>query len=279
MIAELTVFYTSLAIAFGLLLGSFFNVLIYRLPRKESIIFPGSHCIKCNHSINPLENIPVFSFLFLGGKCSECKTKISIQYPIIELITGGCVFILFTFLLKPAIIHNASTFTIIHLFFSISFLVILIPVSVIDIYHLIIPDTITIPAFFIAIAIAFLPGDITPVQSLLGILAGGGTLFIIGTIGERLLKKGEVMGGGDIKLMAAAGAFFGWKVSLLAIVFAAFLGSIVGIILIVLKATDKDHKLPFGPFLASGIFTAVLVGNQIIHAYLLGIDTLLLSKY
>lgn len=255
-----------ISISLGLLLGSFFNVLIWRLPREESILWPPSHCPRCGRKIRPWENIPVISYLLLGGKCSGCSNPISWIYPLIEVLTA-----LFSALLGVTLFrHYSSDFSLIEIpvfFLQYLFLLLMIPMAVIDIRHYIIPDGFTIHLMIAGLLFSFIPGEITPLQSFAGVILGGGTLYLIGWIGTRLLKKGEAMGFGDVKLMAAAGAIFGSKISLLSIVFGAFFGSVIGITLIALKKMNPDHHIPFGPFLGIGIWLAVLAGDSILKAY------------
>jgi leader peptidase (prepilin peptidase) / N-methyltransferase len=248
----------------GLLFGSFFNVLIWRIPRNESIVFPASHCPQCNRKIRPWENIPVISYLFLGGKCAGCRTKISIVYPVTELITAIAGLILwYTFI--PHIVQPWNDNIVLGV--EILFLILLLPIAVIDLQHYIIPDIFSLSLLCISFCVAFVPGNLSPLQSFFGILAGGGTLWIIGKLGELVFKKEDAMGGGDIKLMAAAGALWGPEVALLGIIFGALFGSLVGIPLILLNKTKSNHQIPFGPFLGLGIWVAVIKGNILLSAY------------
>ncbi len=254
------------SICLGLVLGSFFNVLIWRIPRDESILWPPSHCTSCGKRIKPWENIPVISFLFLGGKCSNCKKTISWVYPLIELITAFCSFLICFTLFKKDI-SNLSWSSFPPLILQYLLLLLMVPVAVIDIKHYIIPDRFTLPLIACGLLISFLPGEITPAQSLVGILISGGTLYLIGWLGTAILKKGDAMGFGDVKLMAATGAIFGAKFSLMSIVFGAFFGSVIGIALIVLKKLDPDRHIPFGPFLGAGIWLSVMAGELIVKSY------------
>ena len=253
--------------AFGAVIGSFFNVLIWRIPRGESIIHPPSYCPSCQTPIKFYYNIPLIGYLLCGFKCFKCKKPISPIYPTIELVTAIAAIIL-RFHFKSTIPHFLQ-WNLILLFVQFCWLLLMVPMSIIDSKHYIIPDTFTIPFIVIGIAGAFLPSGITPLESLLGILAGGGSLYIIGWIGTTILKKEDVMGGGDIKLMAAAGALFGWKLALISIMLGAFLGSFVGMALLLHKRLRIDHKIPFGPFLGIGIWLSVLFGKEILSWYLL----------
>lgn len=261
----------------GLVIGSFFNVLIWRLPRGESVVFPASHCVSCGRKIRPWENIPVLSYLFLRGKCASCKEPISPVYPLIELITGGASAALWYLFAQKALAGNADIFLSTSVILQALFLLMMIPMAVIDFRHYIIPDFFTLPIITAGLIISFLPGGITPLQSFIGILGGGGVLYLIGWIGTIALKKGDAMGGGDIKLMAAAGALFGLEISLMGIVFGALLGSVAGIGMIVTKKLSVDHRIPFGPFLGAGIWIAVLAGKAIVNFYIGFMDSLVIA--
>lgn len=265
----------SLFFVTGLIFGSFFNVLIYRLPKGESIVWPGSKCPQCNRPIRFIENIPVLSYIFLGGKCAGCKKKISIQYPIIEFTTACALLFLWYSIALPFFSESHQWWDYCSLILQIAALLLLIPVSVIDIYHYIIPDSITLGGLILGITVSFIPGSITPLQSIIGIIAGGGSLLLIGLFGRYILRKKEAMGGGDIKLMAFLGAVWGWKLALLAIFFGALLGSVIGLLLIIIRILPEDRKIPFGPFLSIGIWTAVLCGDRIVTAYFEFIEHLL----
>jgi leader peptidase (prepilin peptidase)/N-methyltransferase len=268
-------FFVVIAVLVGFVLGSFFNVLIYRLPRHESIAWPGSHCPQCNRPIRAWENIPVVSFIFLGGKCAGCKARIPAFYPLVELCTAWAAYLLYLLLVSPAMSSPHSVFQVASLVLEIVILLLVIPLAVIDLFHFIIPDIVTLPLLLIAVTISFLPGGMTPLQCGLGILAGGGSLFAVGLIGEYVFKKGEAMGGGDIKLMALAGAAFGWKTAFLTIMFGAITGSIGGILMVAFKKFSKDHKIPFGPFLALGLWIAVLAGDRLLSLYQTLVDKLI----
>jgi leader peptidase (prepilin peptidase)/N-methyltransferase len=190
---------------------------------------------------------------------------VSLIYPCIELLTALCALLFgYHFL---SITKEISVFTTLPVLVKLSWLLLMIPMSIIDIRHYIIPDQFTLPFILAGLALSFLPSDITPVNSLLGIAAGGGSLYLIGILGSWILKK-EAMGGGDVKLMAAFGALFGWQGALLSIMLGACLGSLSGIGMMFLKHAKIDQKIPFGPFLAGGIWISVLFGDQIINWYI-----------
>jgi leader peptidase (prepilin peptidase)/N-methyltransferase len=246
-----------IAFIYGLLFGSFFNVLIYRLPKEQSIVFPASACPNCSHKLSWFENIPVLSFLFLGGKCKSCKTKISIQYPLIELATGIYSLVLyFLFFDKIQWAMSGNWWNWIEVFLQYFTLLLFIPLAIIDIKHYIIPDEITIPAIVFSLAVSFLPDGITPLQSIIGAVVGGGFLLLTGFIGKIILKK-DAMGGGDIKFLAWIGALFGFQTALAAI----FIGSVVGVLILFKK---KDY-IPFGPFLCAGTLIFVIFSKEILN--------------
>ncbi len=258
----------------GLILGSFFNVLIYRLPEGKSIVLPGSYCPACKRPVRLYENIPILSYIFLRGRCAGCNVKIPLQYPLVEAVTALLTLVLWYTLIAPfaAVEHLWWDYILLALQFIT--LLILIPVSVIDFYHYIIPDSITLSGLLIGIAVSFIPGGITPQLSLLGGLAGGGTLILIGLFGEYVMRKKDAMGGGDIKLLAFIGVVWGWKIALLTIVLGALLGSCIGVLLIMLKILERDKHIPFGPFLGVGAWTAFLFGETIIIRYSAFIEAL-----
>lgn len=255
----------------GLIFGSFFNVMICRLPVNRSIVWPGSHCPDCESPLKIWHNIPLFSYLFLRGRCAFCKEKISIQYPAVEILTGVLTVFLW-FALGKDILTEDRWWLRLYGLAQTGSLLILIPVTLIDLRHYIIPDSITLGGLIAGLSLSFIPGGTTPLQALLGAAAGGGTLLSVGFLGELVFKKKEAMGGGDIKLMACIGAFWGWKTVLLGIVFASFLGALAGIILIAFGTLRKDHQIPFGPFLAAGSWVAVLYGDSLLTAYIRFID-------
>jgi leader peptidase (prepilin peptidase)/N-methyltransferase len=247
---------TVFSIIFGAIVGSFLNVCIIRLPKEESIITPGSHCPHCNHPIMFYDNIPLISYLLLGGKCRYCKRSISAQYPLVEGITAISSFLLF---LKYG-------FSLSYLFYF-SFVAALMIITVIDLYHQIIPDVISIPGIGVGLLGALIIPHITFFNSLLGILLGGGSLFVVATLYQWLFKR-EGMGGGDVKLLAMIGAFLGWDAVILTILLSSLIGSITGIIIMVLKGKDFKYAIPFGPFLSLGAVTALFYKNEIISWYL-----------
>jgi leader peptidase (prepilin peptidase) / N-methyltransferase len=240
---------------FGAAVGSFLNVCIYRLPRSQSIVFPASACPDCGNRIAPYDNIPIVSFLLLRGKCRSCKGRISWKYPAVELINGLLTLALF---LK---FHFSPTFFVLFLFCSA-----LVVITFIDLEHQIIPDSISLPGIVLGFAASFLLPWLGWKNSLIGIVAGGGSLLIV-AYGYQLLTKKEGMGGGDIKLLAMMGAFLGWRSIPFIIFTSSLIGSVVGISLMLARKKDSQLPIPFGPFLAFGAILFIFYGRQLIAWY------------
>ena len=244
------------SIIFGALIGSFLNVCIIRLPKEESIITPGSHCPHCAKPINFYDNIPVVSYLLLKGRCRYCKESISIQYPLVEGITAlGSLALFMRF--GPSLSY----------LFYFSFVAALIVITGIDLYHQIIPDVISLPGIGVGLLASLVIPQINFLDSLIGALLGGGSLFIVATLYQWLFKR-EGMGGGDVKLLAMIGAFLGWKAVILTILLSSLIGSITGMIMMVLRGKDFKYAIPFGPFLSFGAVIALFYQNEIIFWYL-----------
>jgi len=243
---------------FGTAIGSFLNVLIYRLPIGKSIVKPGSFCPHCRKPIKWYENIPIVSFLLLGGKCSGCRKSISLRYPLVELFTGLiflCLFIKFDLGVE--------------FFFYLFFFCSLIVISGIDFSHQIIPDIISMPGIIIGIAFQLLNGNVK--LGLVGLFFGGGLILLIRVFGGWVYKK-EVMGLGDVYLTAMIGAFVGFPFVLVAIFFAALSGSVVGILFIASTKQNRESPIPFGPFLSLGGAVVILFHNQVVGMFaLLGV--------
>lgn len=265
----------------GLLVGSFLNVVVYRLPimlqrswRKECLEFleqeetkpaspevfnlsqPRSRCPFCNHSITALENIPVLSYLLLKGKCKNCKKPISIRYPIVELTTA-LLSVLIT-------LHfGVSLQTVAALLFTWT----LICLTLIDVDTQLLPDSITLPLLWFALLASLFHVFVTPETALIGALLGYLSLWSVFWLFKLLTGK-EGMGYGDFKLLAAIGALLGWKMLPLVIMLSAFVGALVGMTLIVLKGRDKNIPIPFGPYLSIAAYIALIWGDDINRTYL-----------
>jgi leader peptidase (prepilin peptidase)/N-methyltransferase len=265
------------AFIFGLVVGSFLNVCIVRLPRGRSVVTPPSHCPRCKAGIRFYDNIPIISFLILRGKCRSCGEPISWRYPAVELMNG-----LFYLWIIAEFGTNGEALLMMALCSS------LIVITFIDYDHQIIPDVITLPGMLAGLSLApffmsaldgalpFQLGNLLPhagpyltgfLNSLIGLLLGVGPLLAIGWIWEKL-RHVEAMGGGDVKLMGMVGSFLGWKGALLTIMLGALVGSIVGLGLIVMKRHKMGKVIPFGPFLALGAVATAFYGPDIISWYL-----------
>jgi leader peptidase (prepilin peptidase)/N-methyltransferase len=255
---------------FGSIVGSFLNVCIHRMPLGESIVWPRSHCPKCKKRIAAYDNIPFLSFLILGGKCRFCKQKISLKYPLVELITAATFMLFFN---RYGLSYN--------FIFYILFACGLIVATFVDIEHRIIPDEISVGGIIIGFILNVVKGfnlhpiHLNPkplVNSLLGIIIGGGVIYLTGLLFDlvyfKLLKKPpiqgetESMGGGDIKLLAAIGAFIGWQKALITFFLAPFFGVIAGLVNLI---TKKDHTIPYGPFLSLAALISLFWADEIVR--------------
>ena len=241
-----------IAAIFGALVGSFLNVVILRLPQEgASVVFPASHCPKCKTPLYWYENIPIISYLFLGGKCRTCKIHISIQYPLVEATMAALSFFLMA--------RFGLTFSFLGYFlFSAALLIVI----VIDLYHQIIPDVISLPGIIIGFLFSFINPDVNWLDSLIGILCGGGILYAIAW-GYYLIRKQDGMGGGDIKLLAALGAWLGYQSLLFIIFFSSLTGAIVGIVVLKLQKSGANTRIPFGPFLSVAALIYLFFGTTI----------------
>ena|SRR2546422_10184175 len=265
----------------GAMIGSFLNVVIHRLPREQSIVFPSSTCPKCRAPIKAYDNIPILSYLILRGRCRGCGVRISPRYPAVEAVTA---------LLFAAVTwHDGWSLA---LGFDLVFAASMLALLFIDAEHMILPNAITYPgilfALFARVAVPFLAGpahfdDLPQLISLfppaypvwlvsligaaIGALAGGGSLWLMGFLWERL-RGVEAMGLGDVKMMLMVGAYLGWRLTVLTILIAAFSGSLAGISLMLKRGSrDLQMMLPFGIFLGIGSIVSLLIGTRIIEWY------------
>ena len=244
---------TTLALL-GLAVGSFLNVCIHRLPLGQSVVSPGSRCPQCGYSLRWFDNIPVLSYVLLRGRCRRCGATISTRYPLVELMT-----------MAVFIAHYAVFGLDIILVPRLLFASALIALFVIDFEHHLLPNTITLPGIVVGLAFSLLlpPG----VQSaFLGALLGGGVLWLIGEVYFRIAGQ-EGMGGGDVKMLAMVGAFLGWKLVLVTLVFSSVAGSVIGLLVLATKRGGMKYALPYGTFLALGALIASLFGEQIVIWY------------
>ncbi len=270
------------AFIFGAAVGSFLNVVIHRVPREQSIVFPNSACPECGNAIKAYDNIPILSWLILRGKCRNCGAGISFSYPAVELFTA----------LLWVLVFWQIGFTPM-LFVGLVFVSVTVALMFIDAEHMILPNVITYPFFIFALAVRvlfpllfagsyFTDMTFAPLAGLdqypawmvsltgaiLGALAGGGSLWLVGEIWKRA-RGVEAMGLGDVKMMLGFGAILGWRLAILAIFIAAFAGAIIGIGLIAgQKKKDLQTQIPFGVFLGIGSVVAFLFGDRMIAWYL-----------
>jgi len=240
------------AFVFGSALGSFLNVCIYRIPLKKSIVRPPSSCPQCGAPIRFYDNIPIISYIMLLGRCRHCRTPISLKYPMVEIITGLLSVALFIeFGLGPKTI------------FLFLFTAALIAIAFIDLQHKIIPDVISLPGIVVGLVFSFFPSaEISPLDALIGIVGGGGFLFLVGTVFEKVTGR-EGMGGGDVKLLAMIGAWMGWKALPFVVLISALTGSVIGGASLVISRQGMRSRIPFGPFLALGALVFLFFGDPI----------------
>ncbi len=279
LIASLPIeFHVGLAFIFGLLTGSFLNVVIFRLPRRmqhqwsaqsyewlnktdypepapAGLVFPASHCMSCNTPLKPWHNIPVVSFLALRAKCASCKTPISWRYPLVELLTA---------VLSAAAIYHFGW--IWQGAAAVLLTWALIALSFIDIDHQLLPDDIVIPMLWLGMALSVTPLFATPLDAILGAIFGYLSFWSVFHV-FRLLTGKEGMGHGDFKLMAMFGAWLGWQYLPQIIMLSTLVGSVVGIAMIVFSKQDSQKTIPFGPYIAIAGWCALLWGAEINQAY------------
>ena len=238
----------------GSMIGSFLNVCIYRLPRGESIVRPRSHCPECRAPIRFYDNIPVISYFILRGRCRNCRAGISVRYPLVE---AGCAA-----LAVAAYLNDGSMAFFIA---DAVFLIILLGIAVADAESYHIPDFFSLGGLILGLTFSFLPGGVSPLESVIGLLVGGGLLYLVGLIGELIMRR-EAMGGGDVKMMAMIGAFIGWP----GVLFTVFAGSLAGSLIFgwINYVLKRDKLVPFGIFLALGAGVYVFFGQWLIEWYL-----------
>jgi leader peptidase (prepilin peptidase)/N-methyltransferase len=239
----------------GAIIGSFLNVCIYRLPRHESIVWPGSHCPSCSRPIAWYDNIPLVSYLFLLGRCRHCKAPIPFRYPLVEALNVlGYVGLLWFFGPSWQVVAYGLLYSA------------LLVVAGTDLSHKIIPNVVTFPGIVVGLISAATILPLGFVNGLIGLLVGGGVLWVLAWASPYVFGK-EGMGGGDIKLLAMIGAFLGWKPALMAIMVGSFLGSLVGITLIAARVIKREDYIPFGPFLVCGAVVALFFGESLLEWY------------
>ncbi len=244
------------AFLFGLALGSFANVCIWRIPLGKSLVSPPSACPHCQTPIKFYDNIPILSYLVLRGKCRHCKGPISLQYPVVEAVMGLLSLVLF-------IRYGPRHQYIIYLIFHASLLII----TFIDLHHKIIPDVISLPGIAVGFLYSLLPGPPSWMDSAIGILAGGLGLMAVAMAFELITGK-EGMGGGDIKLLAMIGAWLGWKALPFVVLISSVAGTIIGGGALLITKKELGARIPFGPFLALGAVVYFFFGHALISFYL-----------
>jgi leader peptidase (prepilin peptidase)/N-methyltransferase len=239
---------------FGLCVGSFLNVVIYRLPLGQSLATPPSRCRKCGYSLRWFDNIPLLSWVFLRGRCRKCGINVSWQYPVVELVTGA-LFVLVVWLTPPGPLLASRLLLV----------CILIALFGIDLEHQILPNVITVPGIAIGVLLSLIapPGW---KDSLIGVLLGGGILYAIAGA-YYLWRREEGMGMGDVKMLAMLGAFLGWKAVLVTVILASFAGAFVGLAMMAVQRGSMKYALPFGTFLAIGAVVAMFVGEPLVAWY------------
>lgn len=251
---NLDAFQIAILVLVGLAVGSFLNVCVHRLPRGQSLNSPPSRCPHCDYRLRWFDNIPVVSYAMLGGRCRKCGARISIRYPIVEIIT----MILF-------VLHGAAFGWSALLVPKLVFACAMIVLFAIDLEHHLLPNAITLPGIVIGlISSAVFPPGI--VDALIGVLIGGGVLWLIGEAYFRYSGQ-EGMGGGDVKMLAMIGAFLGWKLVLVTLVLSSVIGSIIGLLVIAIRKGGLKYALPYGTFLALGALVASLAGEAIVNWY------------
>jgi leader peptidase (prepilin peptidase)/N-methyltransferase len=241
--------------AIGLAVGSFLNVCIHRVPLRLSVASPGSRCPACGYALRWADNVPVFSYLALRGRCRRCGSPISIRYPLVELITMA-VFVL------HYLVIGGDALLVPRLVFASAMIVLF----AIDFEHFLLPNVITLPGIVVGLvfSIWFPPGLR---DALIGVVVGGGLLWLIGEAYYRFAGQ-EGMGGGDVKMLAMIGAFLGWQLTIVTLILSSVAGALVGLGVIVSRRGGMDHQLPYGTFLALAAIAASLAGDRLITWYL-----------
>jgi leader peptidase (prepilin peptidase)/N-methyltransferase len=245
--------------AVGAAIGSFLNVIIYRLPEEQSIILPASHCPACNHAIRFYDNIPLISYVFLKGRCRHCEGAISLRYPLVELLTAILsLMVYWKFGLSAQYLC------------AFLFVCALVVITFIDLDHQIIPDVISLPGIPLFFLGAVFVMKLRFLDAFLGFLIGGGVLYGIAFFYE-LITKREGMGGGDIKLLAMIGAFLGWQSLLFVLLVSSLTGAVAGVTIMLVRGQDMKYAVPFGPFLSLGAVAYLFFGAWLSNLVLPGV--------
>ena len=243
------------AAAVGLIVGSYLNVVIHRLPREQSTVLPRSRCPACGAGIRARDNIPLFSFLVLRGRCRSCGSRISWRYPLIEAATAA--------LLVACVETFGPTWRAL---VAAVFCCLLVALAGIDLEHYLLPDALTLPGLGLGLAVSWAASWIHWQDALLGALFGGGGLWLLGKTWY-LLRREEGLGFGDVKMLAMVGAFLGWQGVLVTVLLASATGSALGLFLVATGRLELGSKLPFGVFLSAGALVALFAGPAMIAAY------------
>ena len=242
-------------LVFGLIFGSFLNAVIYRLPRQVSVSKPRSFCPKCKSMIPWYHNIPVISWINLGGKCRSCREPISIRYPLVEATVGV--------LFAAALFRWGMSWSALS---SIVFGTAMLLLALIDYDFKLLPNVITLPGIVVGVALSFVDPRVAWLDAVIGVAAGGGLLYAVAWIYLKMRGQ-QGMGMGDVKMIAMIGAFVGWKGALLTIFIGSMLGSVVGLTLMKIKGREWDYALPFGTFLAVAAVIVDWGGVELIAWY------------
>ena len=239
----------------GLAVGSFLNVVIHRLPRGISIVWPPSACAYCGARIRWYDNVPVVSWIVLRGRCRDCHAPISIRYPLIELVTMAA-FLACYWVFGPGLLLVAR----------LLLTTALVALFAIDLEHQLLPNAVTLPGIAVGLACSLvLPPGLR--DALIGAVAGGGLLWAIAEAWQRL-RHMDAMGGGDLKMLAMVGAFLGWKLVIVTFVLSSIIGGLFAAVLLALRKTTLTTAVPYGTFLAIAAFIAGLRGDWLLEWYL-----------
>jgi leader peptidase (prepilin peptidase)/N-methyltransferase len=244
-----------MATLFGLIWGSFLNVVIHRLPLGLSLVSPRSRCPSCERPVAAYDNVPLLSYLLLGGRCRHCKASISIRYPFVEAAVGAAS--LLAFVRQGASLLAAA---------ELAFVAAMVALIFIDFDHQILPNRITLPGTAVGLALSGPRTEISFVEAVLGACLGAVLLFLVAEVYFRL-RKLEGLGMGDVKMMAMVGAYLGWKGVLLTLFLGSLSGSLVGLMVMARSQGDLKTKLPFGTFLGIGAITTVYFGDPLMNWY------------
>ena len=270
-------YFTVISVALGACVGSFLNVCIYRIPLEQSVVSPPSHCFSCGKGVAPYDNIPIFSYLILGGKCRHCKAGYSPRYMFVEILVAALFFLIWCGwgdAPRPFGLAAFGSIFLVPVYWLFCGLLVL--GAFVDLDHRIIPDRVTIGGTILGLLCSVLVPSLHGVDavtwwdglraSLIGAAMGFGLLWGVGVFGKVLFRR-DAMGFGDVKLMAGVGAFLGWDAVLFTLMFGSLFGAVIGITMILVRGRDKQEPIPFGPFLSSAALLWVFWGQGWWDAY------------